>query len=100
MEQIEAVVDVVEPKAPCQELVDGKPPLLVQVDIPGNVARRHAGADIAALERSFFRDEAHRGQRQYGRRLRQTGGHSAAAAARDAVREFQGTNRARELEGK
>ena len=99
VQQVEAAVDVFERDPAGEQLVDRQPPLLVKRDVTRHVARRHAGADVAALERALLGHQAHRGQRPGRGRWRQAGGDGGAATARDAVGEVERADRAGEFEG-
>src|SRR5438105_2000914 len=60
---IEPKIDLVEPEPPAHQPVYGQPAAAIQLDVAGQVARRHASADIAALNRPLFRNEIYLRQR-------------------------------------
>ena len=76
----------------------GRRALLVELDEARQVARRHAGADVAALDGALFGDEVGRrhGPRRGGRR--QSRGDRRAAAAGDAIRRLERARRAGHLD--
>ena len=98
VQQVEAAIDLVEPERSAHQSIHRQSTLAIQVDVPRYVARGHTRADIAALERSFFRHQIDGGQSERRRGRRQTGGDRSAAAARNSIGQFQRAHRASELE--
>src|ERR1700675_191191 len=93
VQQVKAVVDLVERQAARQQLVYRQASLLVQVDKAWDVARRYARTDVAAFYRTLFGNKTHRGQRPARGRRRQPGGDGRSPTTRDAVREIQRADR-------
>ena len=69
----------IERQLAAHEPVDRQTSGAIQRDVAGDIARRDAGADIAALQRPFLRHQLHQRHRQRGSRRRQAGGDRGAA---------------------
>ena len=95
---VESLVDLVERQPAGQQPVDGKPALSIQREVARDVARRHAGADVAALERALLAHQVDRREREGGIGRRQAGGHRGAAPAGGLIGEFERPDRAGEFE--
>src|ERR1700674_4378034 len=70
VQQIESAVDVLELEAAGHQAIHRQLAHAIQIDVARQVARRDAGADVAALDRALLRDEVRRrhGPRRTGRR--------------------------------
>ena len=76
-----------------QQASDRQPPPAIELDKAREIANRHAGGDVAALDRTLLGHEAHRRERQHRGGRRQARGDRGAAAACDLVGEVPGPDR-------
>src|SRR5437868_3210662 len=82
---IEPHIDLVEPQPAAHQPIDRQFAAAIQLDVARQVARRYAGADVAALHSTLLGDEADLRQRKAMIGRRQARRHRGPSAASNLV---------------